>query len=84
MGNEEDYITDFIEGQAYNFDAFTELELETFVHAYTGKKALRGGFEWYRGFPTDIEENQQFSQTLLTMPVLGMGESLARVLSWAL
>ena len=73
IGNEEAYITDFIEGQAYNFEAFTEQELDVFVAAYTGRKALRGGFEWYRGFPTDIEENQQFSQTLLTMPVLGMG-----------
>ena len=52
---------------------FTADELDAFVSAYTGAENLRGGFEWYRGFPTDVQDNQRFSQTKLTMPVLAQG-----------
>jgi pimeloyl-ACP methyl ester carboxylesterase len=52
---------------------FTTDELDTFVKAYTGADNLRGGFEWYRGFPTDVVDNKRFSQTKLPMPVLALG-----------
>lgn len=52
---------------------FTADELDAFVSAYTGAENLRGGFEWYRGFPTDVLDNQRFSQTKLTTPVLALG-----------
>jgi pimeloyl-ACP methyl ester carboxylesterase len=34
---------------------------------------MRAGFEHYRAFPQDAIQNQNFSKTNLTMPVLALG-----------
>jgi pimeloyl-ACP methyl ester carboxylesterase len=34
---------------------------------------MRAGFEYYRAFPEDAMQNQNYSQTLLPMPVLTLG-----------
>jgi pimeloyl-ACP methyl ester carboxylesterase len=34
---------------------------------------MRAGFEYYRAFPEDAIQNQNYSQTNLTMPVLALG-----------
>ncbi|MGA9151682.1 MAG: hypothetical protein WBZ36_13980 [Candidatus Nitrosopolaris sp.] len=34
---------------------------------------MRAGFEYYRAFPQDVIENQNYSKTKLTMPVLAVG-----------
>jgi len=34
---------------------------------------LRAGFEYYRAFPQDAIQNQNYSKTKLTMPVLALG-----------
>jgi hypothetical protein len=34
---------------------------------------MRAGFEYYRAFPEDAMQNQNYSQTNLTMPVLALG-----------
>jgi pimeloyl-ACP methyl ester carboxylesterase len=36
---------------------------------------MRAGFEYYRAFPQDAIENQNYSKTKLTMPVLAIGGS---------
>jgi pimeloyl-ACP methyl ester carboxylesterase len=33
---------------------------------------MRAGFEYYRAFPQDTIENQNYSKTKLTMPVLAV------------
>ena len=35
--------------------------------------ALRAGFEHYRAMPQDAIQNQNYSKTKLTMPVLALG-----------
>jgi hypothetical protein len=34
---------------------------------------MRAGFEYYRAFPQDAIQNQNYSKTKLTMPVLAVG-----------
>jgi pimeloyl-ACP methyl ester carboxylesterase len=34
---------------------------------------MRAGFEYYRAFPENAIQNQNYSKTNLTMPVLGLG-----------
>jgi pimeloyl-ACP methyl ester carboxylesterase len=34
---------------------------------------MRAGFEYYRAFPEDAIQNQNYSQTKLPMPVLALG-----------
>lgn len=77
-GDEKRYLNTFFDRFSFDPDqSLTEQEREVFVEAYTGVKALRGGFDWYRGFPTDEEEFSVFAETPLRMPVLGMGGSAA-------
>ncbi|MBC7920207.1 MAG: alpha/beta hydrolase [Ferruginibacter sp.] len=74
VGREREFLEEFYRKVGYRQTIpFTEAELDAFVTAYTGADNLRGGFEWYRGFPTDVADNQRFSQTKLTMPVLALG-----------
>ncbi|GAB3641332.1 alpha/beta hydrolase [Spirosoma arcticum] len=83
VGTERTSLEDFYKKQGYRQSIpFTTDELDAFVSAYTGAENLRGGFEWYRGFPTDVLDNQRFSQTKLTMPVLALGgeESIGPVI----
>jgi pimeloyl-ACP methyl ester carboxylesterase len=74
VGQERQKLTEFY--QRFSGDGqvpFSDEELDVFVEAYTGAENLRGGFEWYRGFATDIVDFGRFSQTKLTMPVLALG-----------
>ena len=69
-GDEEQFLNDFFD--RFSFDpenSVSEQEREVYIKAYTGEKALRGGFEWFRGLPTTVEENLRFAQTPLTMPI---------------
>ena len=78
VGQERQKLTEFY--QRFSADGqvpFTGEELDVFVEAYTGAENLRGGFAWYRGFPTDIVDFGRFSQTKLTMPVLALGGAQA-------
>ena len=73
-GDEEQFLNDFFD--RFSFDpenSVSEQERAVFIKAYTGEKALRGGFAWFRGLPTSVEENLVFAQTPLTIPVLGLG-----------
>lgn len=72
INNERAYLLRMYTDFAANPEAFTEAEVDEFERAYRGRAALRGGFEWYRAFPQDVEDNQQFAQTPLTIPVLAL------------
>jgi pimeloyl-ACP methyl ester carboxylesterase len=73
VGNERAYLTRMYTDFAYNQEAFREDEVDEFVRAYQGLEALQGGFEWYRAFSIDAEDNRVFAQTPLTMPVMAIG-----------
>ena len=74
VGNERAYLTNIYTKFSTGISNFRTDEIDEFVRAYTGKDALRGGFEWYRAFNnTDTADNKVFSQTKLNMPVLTIG-----------
>ena len=41
---------------------------------------MRAGFEYYRAFPQDAIQNENYSKTKLTMPVLAIGAGYIPVL----
>ncbi len=75
-GQEREYLTEFYK-KFGNIDAFTDEAIDEFVRVYSDPAAMRGGFEWYRGVALDVVDNAEFSQTKLTMPVLGLGGEFA-------
>ncbi|SDC76236.1 Pimeloyl-ACP methyl ester carboxylesterase [Cupriavidus sp. YR651] len=72
-GRELQYLKWFHNSEAVNARAFTPEAEDTYARAYAIPGALRAGFEYYRAFPQDAKQNQQFAQHKLTMPVLGVG-----------
>src|SRR5262249_48900687 len=45
-------------------------DINEFVSHYSAPGVMRAGFEYYRAVPQDAIENQNYSKTKLTMPVL--------------
>ncbi len=74
VGKERSFLDGFYKQVGYrNTNPFSATDFDVYLTAYTGAANLRGGFEWYRGFPTDSIDNQRFQKTKLAMPVLALG-----------
>ncbi len=70
-GNERKYLSWFFNGLAYNPDAITEEDREKYVSHYSSPGGMRAGFEYYRAFSQDAEDNKESAAMgKLTMPVL--------------
>ena len=74
-GKELMYLSWFYHNLAYNPAAITQADINEFVSHYSAPGSMRAGFEYYRAFPQDAIENQNYSKTKLTMPVLAIGGS---------
>ena len=72
-GKEREYLSWFYRGLAYNPEAITEADIDEFVRKYSAPGGMRAGFEYYRAFPIDAEQNKELSETKLQMPVLVLG-----------
>jgi pimeloyl-ACP methyl ester carboxylesterase len=72
-GNEREYLSWHYRGLAYNPEAITESDIDTYVSSYSAPGGMRAGFEYYRAFPINEEQNKVLSQTKLQMPVLALG-----------
>jgi pimeloyl-ACP methyl ester carboxylesterase len=72
-GKEREYLSWFYRGLAYNPEAITEADIDEFVSHYSAPGGMRAGFEYYRAFPIDAEQNKELSRTKLEMPVLVLG-----------
>ena len=57
------YLTWFYNNLAYNPFAITQDDINEFVSHYSAPGAMRAGFEYYRAFPQDAIENQNYSKT---------------------
>jgi pimeloyl-ACP methyl ester carboxylesterase len=75
QGKELLYLTWFYHNEAYNPAAITQEDINEFVSHYSAPGGMRAGFEYYRAFPQDAIENQNYSKTKLTMPVLALAAS---------
>jgi pimeloyl-ACP methyl ester carboxylesterase len=72
----EFYVTHFIESLWLSEDRLTAEEMAPYVEAYSDPDTLRAGFEVYRAFPQDAEDNAAKITTPLPMPVLALNGGL--------
>jgi len=72
QGKEMMYLSWFYHN-AYNPAAITQADINEYVSHYSAPGGMHAGFEYYRAFPQDVVQNQNYSKTKLTMPVLAVG-----------
>jgi pimeloyl-ACP methyl ester carboxylesterase len=80
QGKEMMYLPWFYHNLAYNPSAITQADINEFVSHYSAPGGMRAGFEYYRAFPQDAIQNENYSKTKLTMPVLAVGGGYIPVL----
>ena len=72
-----EYLSWFYKGLAYNPEAITQEDIYEFVKQYSAPCAMRAGFEYYRAFPIDAEQNKKIiNQSKLQMPVLVLARDI--------
>jgi pimeloyl-ACP methyl ester carboxylesterase len=79
-GKEMEYLSWHLRGLALNPSAITQEDINEYVSRYSAPGGMRAGFEYYRAFPEDAMQNQNYSRTKLPMPVLALGASYIPVL----
>jgi len=80
QGKEMMYLSWFYRGLAYNPSAITQEDINEYVSHYSAPGGMHAGFEYYKAFPQDAIDNQNYSKTKLTMPVLALGGGYIPVL----
>ena len=70
QGKEMTYLSWFYQNLANNPAAITQDAINEYVSKYSAPGGMRAGFEYYRALPQDAMQNQNYSKTNLTMPVL--------------
>jgi pimeloyl-ACP methyl ester carboxylesterase len=73
QGKEMMYLSWFFHNLAYNPAAITQADINEYVSHYSAPGGMRAGFEHYRAIPQDAIQNENYSKTKLTMPVLALG-----------
>jgi pimeloyl-ACP methyl ester carboxylesterase len=70
QGRELPYLSWFYQHLAYDPAAITQEAINEYISHYSVPGGMRAGFEYYRALPQDAMQNQNYSKTNLTMPVL--------------
>jgi pimeloyl-ACP methyl ester carboxylesterase len=73
QGKEMEYLSWFFQNLAFNPAAITQADINEYVSHYSAPGGMRAGFEYYRAIPQDAIQNENYSKTNLTMPVLALG-----------
>jgi pimeloyl-ACP methyl ester carboxylesterase len=60
------------QGSAYIKDAISEADIDEYVRHYAAPGGMTAGFEYYRAFPQDAQDNQELGKQKLMMPVLAL------------
>lgn len=73
-GRERTYLTEgFYRALSYNPAAFTEADVDEYVRSYSSPGGMRAGFEYFRAFERDKEDNKEYFRQKLPMTVLALG-----------
>ena len=74
-GRERQYLQAFFNARVFDPSAISDADLEVYVSAYSAPGAMRAGFELYRAFDQDAEDNRAALRRngKLTVPVLAIG-----------
>ena len=75
QGRERQYLKSFYDRLAFNPDAIGLDDLDIYASQYESAGAMRAGFELYRAFDRDADDNRTALKKhgRLSMPVLGLG-----------
>ncbi|SEA77050.1 alpha/beta fold hydrolase [Pedobacter hartonius] len=76
--NVADYLNYFFKGLSYNKQAMNDAEVQPFIEAYSNETTLVAGFELYRAFDQDAEDNKNILPKL-KMPVLAIAGEHSRM-----
>jgi pimeloyl-ACP methyl ester carboxylesterase len=78
-GRERQYIQYFIGARIFDPSAITAADLDVYASAYSAPGAMRAGFELYRAFGRDADDNRALLRAngKLTMPVLAVGGAIS-------
>lgn len=83
-GNEAYYLERFFHDLAWDYQAIDPAAFKHYVRAFSQPGAMRAGFELYRAFARDAEDNKAFlSKGKLKMPVLaatGEGSHFTKIM----
>lgn len=72
-GREREFLTAFAyQGSTYIKDAIGEADIDEYLRHYASPGGMTAGFEYYRAFPQDAQDNQELGKKKLTMPVLAL------------
>jgi pimeloyl-ACP methyl ester carboxylesterase len=69
-GKVKEYLSWHYQNLAYNPAAITQEAINEYVSHYSAPGGMSAGFEHYRAIPQDAIQNENYSKTNLTMPVL--------------
>jgi pimeloyl-ACP methyl ester carboxylesterase len=78
-GRERPYLQHMINERIFDPSAITDDDLDAYASAYAAPGAMRAGFELYRAFDQDAEDNRDALQRngKLTVPVLAVGGAMS-------
>jgi pimeloyl-ACP methyl ester carboxylesterase len=78
-GKERPYLQSFFGARIFDPSAISEADLDVYVSAYSAPGAMRAGFELYRAFDQDAEDNRRAlaRNGKLAVPVLAMGGEIS-------
>lgn len=78
-GRERPYLQAFFSARIFDPAAIGKDDFEVYVTAYSAPGAMRAGFELYRAFEQDAEDNRASLQRngKLTIPVLAVGGAIS-------
>jgi pimeloyl-ACP methyl ester carboxylesterase len=74
-GRETAWTAGFIGGFEGVPGAVTPADIKVFAHYLRDPAHMEASLDWFRTFPQDIHDDNQFRQTPLPMPVLAIGAS---------
>ena len=77
--NVASYLNYFFQGLSYNKGALNTAEVAPYIEAYSNEASLHAGFELYRAFDQDAEENQKGLSSKLKIPLLAIGGEYSRM-----
>ena len=78
-GRERNYLQAFFQPRFFDPSAVDDAELDLYASAYSAPGAMRAGFELYRAFDRDSEDNRATLKRTgkLTIPVLAVGGAVS-------
>jgi pimeloyl-ACP methyl ester carboxylesterase len=78
-GRERPYLQAFFNARSFDPSAIGEADLDVYVAAYEAPGAMRAGFELYRAFDQDADDNRAALERngKLSVPVLAVGGAIS-------